>query len=156
MMRGHLYLYFINIFFVQCLYSMTCNVRDYGAVGDNKTDDTASIQKAIDACTSSNDSSSTLLFPSNYNFLSFPLAISHAANLTITIDSNSILQAQPNITAWPIRSNEPEYINFFTIGDSANITLTGSGLINGIYAFKTIKTHLMWLKYLSIICFSDY
>lgn len=122
---------------------MTCNIKDYGAHGDNKTDDTASIQKALDACASSKDPWNTVLFPSGFNFLSYPLAISHAENITITIESDAILQAQPNITGWPVRSNEPEYTNFLEIGDSQNIELNGNGLINGIFVC-TLHVYTIW------------
>ena len=61
----------------------------------------------------------------------YPIFISHANNISIIIETNSVLQAQTNISGWPIKSNEPEYINFFEIGDSENIILNGNGLING-------------------------
>ena len=121
--------------------AMICNVKDYGAVGNGQTDDTIAIQKAIDSCVGTKDLSNTLLFPSHFNFLSYPLSISHATNISIIIESNSLLTAQTNITNWPIRSNEPEYINFFTIGDSKNIIFGGNGLINGL-----------WFIYIYIYC----
>ena len=126
---------------------MTCNVTDYGARGDNRTDDTAAIQKALDACISSKDSWNIVLFPSGFNFLSYPLAISHAENMTITIESDAILQAQPNITAWPVRSNEPEYTNFLEIGDSQNIQLNGNGLINGIFPFTDNYSTILLISF---------
>src|SRR5438067_604161 len=48
----------------------TFNIKDYGAVGDGKTDDARAIQKAIDACSAAGGG--TVLIPSGYIFLAGP------------------------------------------------------------------------------------
>ena len=104
--------------------STLCNVLDYGAKGDNKTDDTTAIQTGLNQC----PTNSIIYFPSNYSFKSYPLTLTRS-NLTIHIDNNCQLQAMPNIDNWPIDSSQ--YTNFLSFSNIQNIKLTGNGVING-------------------------
>ena len=54
------------------------SVKDFGAVGDGVTDDTAAIQTAISAC-----SGKRLVFPSGYTFMCGPLTVSSAMSIQI-------------------------------------------------------------------------
>ena len=82
----------IPLFCIITTYSKVCNVLDYGAKGDGNTDDTKSIQSAIDSCSTEPAQESTVMFPSNYNFLSFPIKIK-ASNTQIYISINSTVTA---------------------------------------------------------------
>ncbi len=55
-------------------FCKTCNVLDYGAKGDGRNLDTEAIQTAINSCNSANELN-TILFPSSYNFLTFPFKV---------------------------------------------------------------------------------
>ena len=61
------------------------NVRDFGAVGDGTTDDTAAIQAAINFCTNASNYRQTLYFPANdasdYYKTTAPLVISGRLNI---------------------------------------------------------------------------
>jgi hypothetical protein len=46
--------------------SVRCNVRDYGAKGDNKTDDTVAVQRAVDDCARGNNGSVVSFPPGSY------------------------------------------------------------------------------------------
>lgn len=115
-----------------CVIAKICNVLDYGAKGDGVTDDTKSLQLAIDECTSTTSSLiNTILLPSNYKFLSYPLVIENS-NTELLIDENSTLIANPDNYSWP-QDQYHQYQHFITSKHKIeNITITGKGLINGM------------------------
>jgi len=109
-----------------CQYTVN-NVLNFGAVGNGKTDDTAAIQKAFNACPSSG--SCQVLFPAGYNFLTFPFSFS-TSNLQIYVTKGTQILANDNIKSWPTKSGDP--VNFITnTGNLKNVTITGQGIING-------------------------
>lgn len=109
--------------------SKVCNVLDYGAKGDGVTDDTKSLQLAIDSCTSSLQN--TVLLPTNYQFLSYPIVLKNS-NIELLIDTNATLIANPDNYSWP-QDKYHQYQHFITsVHDIENITITGRGLINGM------------------------
>ena len=117
--------------------SNVCNVLDYGAKGDNQTDDTVAIQSAFNQCSTN----SVIYFPSNYIFKSFPLQL-NGSNLTIAIDTHSQLTAMPDIKNWPVENSSQTYKTFLSIDESHNIKLIGNGIING-------NGQIWWPKYKS-------
>ena len=60
--------------------SQVANVKDYGAVGDNSTDDTASIQAAIDSLSGATYDGGTVYFPAGIYRISSALSIDSADN----------------------------------------------------------------------------
>jgi len=121
------------------------NVLNFGAVGDGKHDDTSAIQKAFSACSSSG---CQVVFPSGYNFLSFPFSFS-TSNLQIYVAKGSQILANNDVKSWPTKSGNP--VNFITnSGNLKNVSITGEGIINGQgpvwwegYTNKTIKNRPM-------------
>eukprot|EP00039_Didymoeca_costata_P008735 m.115566 g.115566 ORF g.115566 m.115566 type:complete len:400 (+) comp14210_c0_seq1:133-1332(+) len=117
-----------------------CSVMQYGAKGDNNTDDTDAIQYAVSNCTRLKQA---VLFPAGFSFLSKPLMIPSYATLEI----QGTIVASPNIPLWPnsstlkchttpYESKTPIYVpqkaDFIMLEqNSTNITITGGGVIDG-------------------------
>lgn len=111
----------------------TFNVRDFGATGDGSTLDTASIQKAFDAC---NKEGGTVEFPAG-TYLSQPLAI-NASHIVIRLDSDATLLACTNQQDfmkepgdWLQAKSGSDFIPFISGKDLTDVTFTGEGVIDG-------------------------
>ena len=100
----------------------TFDVTSYGAVGDNKTDDTKAIQAALTAAV--NAGGGTVVVPSG-TFLSGPIMIGNSTNLQLA--SGATLKMLPYGT-YP--SSPPAFITP-TGGSTHDIAITGSGTIDG-------------------------
>lgn len=72
-----------------------CDVRRYGAKGDNKTDDTLAIQSAVDDCA---DSLGTVVVPDGV-FLTRPIQL--RSGIHLFLDAGSTLMAWPDLLTWP-------------------------------------------------------
>jgi polygalacturonase len=108
------------------------NVRDFGAKGDGATLDTAAIQKALDAC---KKSGGTVEFPSG-TFLSGPLTL-HSETV-VELDASAMLKASTNQVDymktpgdWLKAKSSSEFIPFIGGQNLRDVTLTGSGIIDG-------------------------
>ena len=75
----------------------TCSPLDFGAVGDNATDDTLAVQRAVDSC-------STVVFNAGKRFLVGAISLSNHSNLHLRFEANAsaILADSPTagFTAW--------------------------------------------------------
>ena len=69
----------VILLFMSFIFVLTCtqaqsgnvfNVKNYGAIGDGKTDDAIAIQKAIDAC--NKNGGGRVLLPAGNTFLASP------------------------------------------------------------------------------------
>ena len=114
---------------------MICDVRNYGAVGDGKTLNTAAIQKAIDDCASKNGGT-VLLEDGTYMTGSIVLR----SNVNLHIEQNAVLLGSPNCGDYPekqnlkhvISENLPRTRNAAMIfaEECENISITGMGKID--------------------------
>jgi polygalacturonase len=102
------------------------NVRDYGAVGDGTTLDTAAIQKALDEC--GNAGGGAVVFPSG-NYLSKPIFL--RSNLTFQLEEGAILKATDEPADFNDPKEEKGVIAFVNGKNLTNITITGKGTIDG-------------------------
>ena len=111
----------------------SCSVFDFGAKGDNTTEDTAAVAAAISAC-------STVRFPAPHTFLLRPVKLDAHDNLTLFIEPGATL------TAWrdPNTYNHTQSISALLWSDGKrpcgggqcalpldHFTLTGGGTIDG-------------------------
>ena len=112
---------------------MIYDVKKQGAAGDGKTDDTAAIQKGIDACFQ-NGGGSVILTDGIY--VSGTLYLK--SNVRLHITESAVLLASGEIekygtdTHYNRYRNEPDMDQCFLYAqDQENITLTGGGMILG-------------------------
>eukprot|EP01084_Bolivina_argentea_P177109 306353_1 len=125
-----------------------CNVHLYGAKGDGITDDTKAIQAAIDDCNGGTaQADDQVLFPANYNFLSFPIVFKSPYTQIIL---SGTITANPDWKNWPISADNTTYVSFITNSayNTDNMKINGHGTINGngqiwwpLYKNSTLKYH---------------
>ena len=114
-------------------HSQILNVNDFGAIGDGLTDNTASIQRAIDEASRQK---CTLVFPSGTYATGMILLKS---NITIDLQVGATWTAVPNLDLFPQIKSGADLsqsagytmsIRAFIFGDEVeNVTLQGQGLI---------------------------
>jgi polygalacturonase len=118
-----------------------CDITSYGAVGNNQTDCTVSINAAIKACA---NRSGAVVFPAPGVYLSWPLYL--PSNLKLVIEKGATLLAHGDHINWPNSTNGwecattpyeakdpiwvPQKANFINC-DGESVTLTGGGVIDG-------------------------
>ena len=109
------------------------NVRDYGAMGDGTTLDTAAIQKAIDACSAAGGG--VVDFPPGI-YLSQPIVIH--GRTTVKLNTGATLQATTNYTdfmktpgVWFTGHSNDDFIPFILGTNLTDVTITGGGTIDG-------------------------
>lgn len=112
--------------------SPSFNVRDFGAVPDGATMDTAAIARAVAACSSAHGG--TVTFPAGRYLTG---AIILESNITLDLQPGSELLYSPNPSDSPIVPNRWESTAAFThapliyANGKENISVTGRGTING-------------------------
>ncbi len=99
----------------------TFQVTTYGAVGDDKTDNTKALQAALDAANTAGGG--TVVIPSG-NFLSGPVVISSSTNLEL--DAGAVLKMLPMASY-----NSTTPLITAASGSPHDISITGSGTLDG-------------------------
>lgn len=79
-----------------------CNVRDYGARGDNRTKDTASLVTAVSAC-----KGGTVLLPAPGTYLTGPINLTDGQ--TLVIEAGATLAASQDVADYPAVPAFPSY-----------------------------------------------
>jgi hypothetical protein len=97
------------------------NVRDFGALGDGKTNDTKAFQAAIDKASSSGKKTQVLI-PTGYKFLIGSIILKSNIDFHLA-EGSEIL----------ISTDKQDYIGeaAFKARDAINLTISGTGYING-------------------------
>jgi len=116
----------------------TFNVRDYGATGNGSTNDTAAIQRAIDAAANADGTNIVQFPPGTYRSAN---SIHMRSDITIQLDSGSTILGSPNDTYDRAESNpfdqyqdygHSHFHDAMIWGDQlTNIAFVGAGVIDG-------------------------
>lgn len=111
------------------------NVRDYGAVGDGRTKDTAAIARAIAACAQAGGG--TVEFPAG-QYLTGTIQL--RSHLTLMVGAGATILGSPDVADYPIVPNPwgeddwqgPTQMSALIHADGAeHITIAGPGIIDG-------------------------
>ncbi len=109
------------------------SVRDFGAVGDGETMDTAAIQKAIDAASAAGGG--TVVLPPG-TYLSGTIVL--ASDITLHLAAGAVLRGSRDPNDYPEHTPKVEFLyrhrfvkSLLYAEGAENIALTGRGLIDG-------------------------
>jgi len=116
------------------------DVRDFGAVGDGTTLDTAALQGAIDACHAAGGG--TVRIPPG-TWLTKPIRI--LSNVTLHLDAGAVVLGSPNLEDYAVEgedaSGESVREGVVTARDAERVAIVGRGIIDGnALAFHDPKT----------------
>jgi polygalacturonase len=106
------------------------NVKEFGAIGDGKTDDAIAIQKTIDACNAAGGGQ--VLFPASHTFLASPFNLK--SNIDFHVEAGAKVLANPDekvYTKSAFRQNPGEGTIWIGGENVENVTISGTGEING-------------------------
>jgi hypothetical protein len=117
--------------------SQIVSVKDFGAVGDGVTDDTAAIQAAIDYCTNLANRQQTLYFPAtdaaDYYKITAPLVISGRLNIVGDGQFSTTIQAIGFTAGQYILDFDNDASDVVYFGGVSQITLrSNNNLANGV------------------------
>lgn len=106
------------------------NVKNYGAVGDGKTDDAPAIQKAIDAC--NKNGGGRVLLPAGNTFLSSPFNLKSFVEFYVEAGAKLIANPDEKVyTKSAFRANKGEGTIWIGAENIQHVTIDGSGVIDG-------------------------
>lgn len=108
----------------------TYNVMNYGAAGNGRTDDTKSVQTAIDQCSS--HGGGKVLFPGGKTFIIGEVELK--SNVEFHVSANSTVKAIEKQEAYQnsaFNDNCAEGMKWLWAKDCENISITGMGCIDG-------------------------
>ncbi|WEK18485.1 MAG: glycosyl hydrolase family 28 protein [Candidatus Pedobacter colombiensis] len=117
--------------------SIVYNVKDLGAVGDNKTLNTIAIQKALDKA---RETGGKVLIPTGV-YLCGPLSMYGKTELEIA--RGAVLRLRNDVDDFPV--SDGRYQNLITIAKATDVKISGAGTIDGqgkIWWDKTISKAL--------------
>ena len=118
-------------------FATTCDVREFGALGDNVTEDTLAVAAALRAC-------QTVVLPAGHTFLLRPVRLPSNSHLIVDGD----IAAWRDIYSWPnsthkkcattpygLPANEtkvaPQLESVLWAVNSTNVTVSGQGTLDG-------------------------
>ena len=106
------------------------DVRALGAKGDGRADDTAAIQRAIDAAGSAGGG---MAYVPAGDYAIRPIEL--RSGVTLYLEAGATLVASPNLADYPQESvrryGESERVGLVTVRDARHVTLAGHGVIEG-------------------------
>jgi hypothetical protein len=102
-------------------------VTKFGTKGDGKSDDTKSIQEAIDAC--ANKGGGTVSIPAPHTYLIYSIAIT-GSNIELRIEEGATLLASTDQKGWAA-ANAKGGTAIITAKSVSHIAITGGGTVDG-------------------------
>ncbi|HUB66083.1 MAG TPA: glycoside hydrolase family 28 protein, partial [Candidatus Methylacidiphilales bacterium] len=108
------------------------NVRDFGATGDGKTNNTSFLQKALDACAAAGGGE--VVVPAG-NYLTGSLVLH--SHVTLNIEQNAVLQGSGDTADYPLGTarwegiESPAYRALISADHAEDIAIIGAGTIAG-------------------------
>ena len=108
--------------------AMTCNVREYGAVGDGKTKDTTAIQKAVDTCAGKGGGTVWL---EGGTFVTGPVLLK--SNITLFVAKGAVLLGSPDMADFGMVefARHQTRAPLVSAVNAEHVTITGGGTIDG-------------------------
>ena len=112
------------LFFAMQVAAERVTITDFGAKGDGKSDNTTSIQKAIDHCEA--NGGGTIYFPVGI-YLSGSIFLK--SNTTVNLAKGAVLKGIPDLDVYPGKHFLKK--GFIRIDSVFNVTIDGEGTIDG-------------------------
>lgn len=106
------------------------DITEFGARPDSVTDNASAIQKAIDKCNA--NGGGTVIIPAGKTFMTGPIHLKSYVNLHL--EPNSRIVANPDESIYKesaFRANEGEGMMWISGKDIENVSITGTGTIDG-------------------------
>ncbi|WP_259070033.1 glycoside hydrolase family 28 protein [Mucilaginibacter sp. X4EP1] len=117
------------LFIFSSSFAQTFNIKDYGALSDGKTVNTAAIQKAIDACYQ--NGGGRVYVPAGV-FITGTFHLK--SNMDLYLENGAVLFGSPNLQDYESYT-KPDYgLNYYGIlytVDAENVSISGAGTIDG-------------------------
>jgi polygalacturonase len=106
------------------LGAATFNIRDFGAIGDGHTLDTAAIQKAVNTAAAAGGG--TVLVPPG-NFLTDPFTL--ASGIDLHLAAGAVILIDNDLSRYPV--SRKRYQDAITATDAHDLGISGPGAIDG-------------------------
>jgi len=113
-----------------------CVVKDCGAVPKTSLkvslEDTLTNAKALETCLSkaSTEGPKTVVIPKGHAFSAMATRNVNLTDVTLQIDG--VWEAGTYNNSWPLKPNSNEVLDFLTFEDCTNLTIQGSGIVDGL------------------------
>lgn len=110
------------------LFGATCKVRDFGAIGNGSTKDTAAIQRAIDTCAAKGGGEVIL---SAGTYLSAPIVLK--SRIELELEKGATLLGSPDHSDYPAKTEfrAPGRQSLVSATNAEELAITGEGTIDG-------------------------
>lgn len=118
------------LFSISAIAQQKYNIKNFGAIGDGKTNDAKAIQKAIDACFAAGGGQ--VVVPSGHVFLSGPFNLKSFVDLKV--EGGAKILASPDeklYTKSAFRENKGEGTIWIGGENLEQVSITGTGILDG-------------------------
>lgn len=125
-LKTKVYLFFFSLLFCTIAFGQNrkyYDITSYGAIGDGKTINTASIQKAIDVCTAGGGGK---VFVPSGEFISGVIKLRN--NVTLYLDNGAMLKGSSDLKDYMIDSVR---VGLLFTKNCENVMIKGEGIIDG-------------------------